>query len=337
MTTTTLTGPQKAATVLAQLGVQRAAQVLKSMSESEVVMLMTEMARLPQLDADVVVAVVGELVDGVSGMVAVSQGGVGAARTLLRERLGAARAEEVIDQFVSSGDGSPLLFLHRIESVQVAAFLSEEHPQTIAVVLVHLPSDHAAEVLGQMDGDLRVDVAERIATMGRITPEVVLDIATVLERKFATLLQAGAQGRLAAGGIASLVGILTNADRASEKQILAELEAIAPDVAEKVRNQLFVFDDVVALDDRTLQLLLRNVAPKELAVALKGVDGTVREKFLHNLSERAAQDLVEEIELLGPTRLSAVEAAQMQLVKTVREMEEAGEIVLLRRDDDLVV
>ena len=333
----TLTGPQKAATVLAQMGTQRAAQVLKAMSETEVVMLMTEMAQLPQLDADVVAQVVSEFVNGVTGMVAVSQGGIDAAKRLLRERLGAARADEIIDQFVSSGEGGPLLFLHRVEAVQLAAFLAEEHPQTAAVVLVHLPSDYAAEVLAHLDGRMRVDVAERIATMGRIAPEVVADLAAVLERKFATALQSGAQARLSSGGVPALVAILSNADRASEKQILSELEAIDPETAEKVRNQLFVFDDVVALDDRSLQRVLRNVVPKDLAIALKGVEEPVREKFLRNLSERAAQDLVEEIEILGPTRLSAVEAAQMQLVKIVREMEEAGEIVLMRGDDDLVV
>ena len=142
---------------------------------------------------------------------------------------------------------------------------------------------------------------------------------------------------MAAGGIPALVSILNNVDRASEKLILTELDALDPEVAEKIRNQLFVFDDVVALDDRTLQRVLRNVVPKDLAVALKGVDDSVRDKFLRNVSERASEDLLEEIEMLGPTRLSTVESAQMQLVKTVREMEEAGEIVLMRGDDDLVV
>jgi flagellar motor switch protein FliG len=334
---TTLSGPQKAATVLAQMDTQRAAQALKSMSESEVVLLMTEMAKLPQLDADVVAGVISEFVDSVQGMVAVSQGGVDAARNLLRERLGADRADEVLEQVFNAGGDGPLNLLHRIDPTQVAAFLAEEHPQTVAVVLVHLASDHAAEILSKMDEKLRVDVADRIATMGRIAPEAVQEIAVVFERKFATLLQPGSTTRLAVGGIPALVSILNNVDRASEKLILSELDEIDPEVAEKIRNQLFVFDDVVALDDRTLQRVLRNVVPKDLSVALKGVDDSVREKFTRNLSERAAVDLIEEIEMLGPTRLSTVESAQMQLVKAVREMEEAGEIVLMRGDDDLVV
>jgi flagellar motor switch protein FliG len=331
-----LTGPQKAATVLAQMDTHRAAVALKSMSESEVVMLMTEMAKLPQLDATVVANVIGEFLEGVNGMVAVQQGGAEAARALLKERLGADRADEVMEQVYGTIDG-PLMLLHRLDPLQVNAFLAEEHPQTIAVILVHVASDHAAEILGKMEEKLRVDVADRIATMGRIDPQVVQDIAAVFEKKFATLLQPGGATRMAAGGIPALVSILNNVDRASEKLILTELDALDPEVAEKIRNQLFVFDDVVALDDRTLQRVLRNVVPKDLAVALKGVDESVRDKFLRNVSERASEDLVEEIEMLGPTRLSTVETAQMQLVKIVREMEEAGEIVLMRGDDDLVV
>ncbi len=332
----TLTGPQKAATVLAQMDTHRAALALKSMSESEVVMLMTEMAKLPQLDANVVSDVIVEFLEGVNGMVAVQQGGAEAARALLKERLGADRADEVMEQVYVGVDG-PLMLLHRLDPLQVNAFLAEEHPQTIAVILVHLASDHAAEILGKMEEKLRVDVADRIATMGRIDPQVVQDIATVFEKKFATLLQPGGATRMTAGGIPALVSILNNVDRASEKLILTELDELDPEVAEKIRNQLFVFDDVVALDDRTLQRVLRNVVPKDLAVALKGVDESVRDKFLRNVSERASEDLVEEIEMLGPTRLSTVESAQMQLVKIVREMEEAGEIVLMRGDDDLVV
>jgi flagellar motor switch protein FliG len=331
-----LTGPQKAATVLAQMDTHRAALALKSMSESEVVMLMTEMAKLPQLDASVVSDVIGEFLEGVSGMVAVQQGGAETARALLKERLGADRADEVMEQVYGGVDG-PLMLLHKLDPLQVNTFLAEEHPQTIAVILVHLNSDHAAEILGRMEEKLRVDVADRIATMGRIDPQVVQDIAAVFERKFATLLQPGSVTRMAAGGIPALVSILNNVDRASEKLILTELDALDPEVAEKIRNQLFVFDDVVALDDRTLQRVLRNVVPKDLAVALKGVDDSVRDKFLRNVSERASEDLVEEIEMLGPTRLSTVETSQMQLVKIVREMEEAGEIVLMRGDDDLVV
>lgn len=334
---TTLTGSQKAAAVLAQMGTQRAAQVLKSMTESEVVTLMSEMAQLPPLDTTVIADVLGEFVTSVTALVSVGQGGVAAARKLLRERLGPVRAEEILEQFVAGSATRPLAFLNRIDPLQVVTFLVEEHPQTIALVLAHLPSDHAAAVLHNMDGHLRADVAQRIATMGRISPEVVSEIAEVLEHKFSVLLQIGGSSGFVIGGVSALVNILNNTDRGAEKQILAELEAADPELAEEIRNQLFVFDDVASLDDRTLQRVLRNIVPKDLAIALKGVDEMVREKFLRNLSERAAQDLVEEIDILGPIRLSAVEAAQALLVKTVREMEAAGEVVLARGADELVV
>ncbi len=334
--TPTLTGPQKAATVLAQMDTARAAQVLKSMSDAEVVTLMAEMAELPVLDHQMVSEVVGEFVETVIARTAYGRGGIDAARTLLRERLGSTRAEEVLEQLNANHSSAPLAFLNRIDPLQVANFLGDEHPQTLAVVLSNLPYDHAAEVLGNLGEQLRVDIARRIATMGHVSPEVVQQIAGVLELKL-SMLTSGNVISLSTGGVPTLVGILNNTDQTSERQILADLEAADPNLAEEIRNQLFVFDDVVQLDDRTLQRILRNIVPKDLAVALKGVDESVRDKFLHNMSERAALDVAEEIEVLGPTRLSAVETAQAQVVKTVRAMEASGEIVLARGEDDLVI
>lgn len=332
----TLTGPQKAAMVLAQMGTERASQVLRSMSESEVVALMAEMAQLPPLDKDVAHKVLIEFAETVAAQEAAGRVGIEAARKLLHERLGATRAEEVLGQLSANHSSAPLVFLNGIEPLQVANFLGDEHAQTIAVVLANLPYDHAAAVMRNLGEEQRVEVAQRIATTGRVSPEVIQQIADVLEHKLSMLVP-GSTDSLTTGGVPALVGILNNTERAAEKQILADLEAIDPALAEEVRNQLFVFDDVVNLDDRTLQRVLRNVVPKDLAVALKGVDDAVRDKFLRNLSERAALDLVEEIDVLGPTRLSAVESAQAQVVKTVRNMEAAGEIMLSRGEDDLLV
>ncbi len=332
----TLTSPQKAAVVLAQLDDVRATKVLKAMSESEVVELMAAMATLPALDATAVRAVLAEFVGQAAALLQVGQGGVEVARRLLRERLGAAKAEEVLQQFLQAGQSRPLAILQRIDPQQIISFIGDEHPQTVAVVLAHLPSDHAAQVLATLDDQLRTDVSRRIATMGRIAPDVVQTIATTLEQKLAAVLRAGVGPESEVGGVGSIVAILNQSDRASEKQILASLEESDPELAEKIRNEMFVFDDVVNLDDRTLQRVLRNVVPKDLAVALKGVDDEIRDKFLRNMSERAAQDLTDEIELLGPTRLSQVESAQQAVVKVVRELEATGEIVLARGDDEFV-
>src|SRR5579875_588042 len=334
--TGSLTGPQKAAVVLAQLDQARATKVLRAMSEAEVVALMSAMATLPPLDSAAVLDVLGEFTHQASALTQVGQGGIELARKLLRERLGPARAEEILEEFVQATSTHPLAFLKRIDPQQMAGFVGDEHPQTIAVLLAHLDAEHAAHVIAHLDPDLRTDVARRIATMGRLSPSVVQVLAEVLEQKLAPVLRAGVASTTEVGGVPSIVAILNQTERSSERQILAALEESDPDLAETIRNEMFVFDDVVGLDDRTLQRVLRNVVPKDLAVALKGVADEVRDKFLRNMSERAAADLTEEIELLGPTRVSQVEAAQAAVVRVVRELEASGEIVLARGDDEFV-
>ena len=335
--TTTLTGPQKAAVILAQLDDPRASKILRSLSESEVVDIMSAMATLPALDTNDVNKVFSEFATQASALVHVGQGGIEVARKLLQDRLGPQRADEVLEQFQQMVQSHPLAFLQQIDPQQIVSFISEEHPQTIAVVLAHLTPDHAAQVLAHVEETLRADVSRRIATMGRISPDVIGHLAAVLEQKLSRVIRTGVSGTQMVGGLSAIVAILNNSDRSAEKQILTDLETTDPELAEEIRNEMFVFDDVVNLDDRTLQRVLRNVVPKDLAVALKGVTDDVREKFMRNMSERAAQDLVDEIEVLGPTRISAVEAAQGAVVRVVRELETAGEIVLTRGDDELVI
>ncbi len=335
MSQATLTGRQKAAAVLAQIGTERATKVLRAMTEMEVVGLMEEMAKLPPLDAATVQELMTEFTHRAVALVTVGQGGPDAARKLLRERLGAARAEEILAQIEASATVRPLSFLQRIDPTQVASFLADEHPQTIAMVLAHLPPDFAAHVFRFLEEKLRAEVALRIARIGRVPSDVVQDVADLLERKLAMAVRAGGVG-LSVGGVPGLVGILNNSERSAEREILGEIEEIDPELAEEVRSQMFVFDDVANLDDRTLQRVLRNVVPKDLALALKGADEAVLAKFQRNMSERAGEDLIEEIEVLGPTRLSAVEGAQSAIVRTVREMEANGEIVLSRGDDEIV-
>ena len=336
MSPVVLSKPQKAAVVVAQLDAVHANKLLRSMSENEVVDLMSAVANLPALDTRDVEDVLHEFAGKASSLMKVGQGGLDIARKLLRERLGALRADEILDELVQSNRTHPLAFLHRIEPQQIVGFLNDEHPQLVAVVLAHLPADHAAEVLRHLDEEKRVDVARRIATMGKITPSVIQNMALILEKKLSSVLRAGGTSYTEVGGVSTIVGILSQSDRASEKQILSGLEDSDPDLAEEIRNEMFVFDDVTNLDDRTLQKVLRNIVPKDLAVALKGVSELVRDKFMRNISERAAQDLNEEIELLGPTRLSQVEAAQKAIVKIVRDLEAAGEITLARSDDEFV-
>jgi flagellar motor switch protein FliG len=334
--TAVLTGPQKAAVILAQLDTNRATRVLRAMSENEVVDLMSAMATLPALDPGAVREVLAEFSGQASALMQVGQGGVDTARKLLRERLGAGKADEVLQQFVQASYSHPLAFLHRLDPQQLVSAIADEHPQTIAAVLAHLPADQAAQVVAHMEEAMRMEVAKRIATMGRITPDTIRHVAEVLEKKLSTVLRSGMSSSTQVGGLPAIVAILNQTDRASEKLILSGLETSDPELAEEIRNEMFVFDDVINLDDRTLQRVLRNVVPKELAVALKGTGDDIRQKFLRNMSERAAEDLADEIELLGPTRLSTVEAAQGAVVRIVRELEASGEIVLARGDDEFV-
>lgn len=330
-----LTGTQRAAVVIAQLDEARATKVLRSMSEIDVVQIMGAMVGLPALEAEDVREVLQEFTNQAETFIQVAQGGIDVARKLLRDRLGD-RADEVLEDLVEERESHPLVFLHRIDVRQVGNLLSEEHPQTVAVILAHLPSESGAQILADMDEQTRVDIVRRLATMGRISPVAIRHLADVLEQKAASLMRAGASSASAVGGMSPTVAILNLTDRSTEKQILSKLEENDPVLAETIRNQMFVFDDLASLDDRSLQLILRHVVPKDLAVALKAGGEEIRNRFVRNMSERAAADLLDEIEVLGPTRMSQVESAQTAIVKIVRDLEAAGEIVLDRGDDEFV-
>ncbi|MDA8045454.1 MAG: flagellar motor switch protein FliG [Actinomycetota bacterium] len=331
-----LTGSQRAAIVIAQLDDDRAAKVLRSMSEIDVLEIMSAMVGLPALEPDEVTKVLQEFNSQAEHFLQVSQGGVDVARKLLRDRLGGDRAEEVLVDLVEDRDTHPLGFLQRIDVRQVGNLISEEHPQTIAVILAHLPADAAAQLLADMEESAKVDIVRRLATMRRVSPVAIRIVAEVLESEAAALLRTGAITTSAVGGMTPTIAILNLTDRVTEKQILTRLEQEDPALAESIRNQMFVFDDLAGLDDRSLQLILRHAVPKDLAVALKAGNDGIREQFLRNMSERASEDLQEEIESLGPIRVSQVESAQSAIVKIVRDLEAAGDIVLARGDDEYV-
>lgn len=330
-----LTGRQKAAAMLVQLGSDQATRVLREMSDVEVVELVGEVAKLPPLDVETVRDIVNEFVSAISLIRSVGQGGIEAARKVLRERLGSARAEELLSRLFGPSGSGPLTFLNSVAPSTAATFLSNEHPQTVAIVLAHLASENAAEIMSLLDDDLRAEVAKRIGRMTRVSPEVVRQAAEVLERRLSTFLETS--GSMATGGVQPLVNILNHSERQVEKQILNSLDERDPELAEEVRARLFTFEDIVMIEDRSLQLVLRHVNTKDLATALKGVVREVREKFERNMTARASAELDEEIQALGPIRLSVVEGAQADIVRVVRDLEAAGEIVMAREADELVV
>lgn len=332
---TSLTKSQQAAVIIAQLDEERAAKVLKNMSESEVIELMAQVARLPVMTAEDVESVVDELVLVAGSLTDVRQGGSDIAERLLRERLGASRAAQIMDELASVVADHPLAFINRIEPSQIVGFMSAEHPQLLAVVLAHINRDHAARVIERLDDDLRTEVARRVAKMGPLPPDVVRRVGAELDYRLSAFARSGG-GTSEVEGVSTIVGILSNADQATEKQILADLDERDPDIAEQIRNEMFVFDDVVQLDDATLQTVLRSVVLKNVALALKGKPDHIIEKFTRNISERAAEELLEDMTSLGPQRLSVVEGAEAAIVKLVRSLADAGTITIERGNDELV-
>ncbi|MDA8291445.1 MAG: flagellar motor switch protein FliG [Actinomycetota bacterium] len=332
---TSLTKSQQAAVIVAQLDEERAAKVLKNMSESEVIELMAQVARLPVMTTEDVESVIEELVLVAGSLADVRQGGSAIAERLLRERLGAARAAQIMDELQSVVADHPLAFINRIEPSQIVGFMSAEHPQLLAVVLAHINRDHAARVVERLDDELRTEVARRVAKMGPLPPDVIRRVGAELDYRLSAFARSGG-GTSEVEGISTIVGILSSADQATEKQILADLDDRDPEIAEQIRNEMFVFDDVVQLDDATLQTVLRSVVLKNVALALKGKPDHVIERFTRNISERAAEELLEDMTSLGPQRLSVVEGAEAAIVKLVRSLADAGTITIERGNDELV-
>lgn len=330
----TLTGPQKAAVLLLQMGKERSAKVLRSMRESEVAEIMAEIARLRNVDSVQVAEVLDEFGQMAEQKITFTSGGLELARSILEETLGQDQANEILERVTQGRLELPFEFLHRADPRQVLSFIEHEHPQTITLVLAHMPPDRAALVLSGLPEDLQRTVAHRLAVMDRTAPDVIEQVEHVLERRLSTVLQPSEMS--AVGGVQSLVDILNRSDRTTERLILESLERADPELVDEVRQRMFVFEDITQLDDRSVQLVLRQVDTKDLAVALKGVRSDVRELILRNMSERAAQNLVEEIDLLGAVRLKVVEEAQGGIVRVIRALEEAGQLVLNRSNDEFV-
>ena len=327
-----LSGAQKAAVLLVQLGKDKSAAVLKSLRESEVEEVLSEIARMKGVPTETVDAVFEEFQTLASARRYYAEGGMDFAREVLEATLGGDRAKELLDRMKASLVEMPFEFLRRADARQVLSFLQDEHPQTVALVLAHMRSDQAAIVLSGMPDDLQADVAHRVAVMETTSPDVVRRVEAILERKLSSVLQSSDSS--AAGGLKPLVDIINHADRATERLILEGLERRDPALAEEVRSQMFMFEDITTLDDRSVQLVLRSVDSKELATALKGVSTDVRGKIMANVSERAAANLADEIDLLGAVRLSTVEEAQAKIITTIRSLEESGQILLSRGDRD---
>lgn len=333
MSTALMTGTQKAALLLIQLGKDNAARVMQMLDESEIEELTTEIARLERVDASTAEQVLEEFYNASTGPRGlVGRGGMGLAQQLLEASVGRDKAADMIERLQTSLAGQPFEFLQYADARQVVGLLQGEHPQTIALVMAHLRAEHASQIMSGLSPEVQAEVAHRIALMERASPDVVSLVAENLQRKASAVLTTTESS--AVGGVQPLVEIINRADPSTEKAILEGLEKRDKDLADEVRSRMFVFADVTLLEDRAIQLVLRGVEMSSLATALKGASEEVKQKILTNLSERARENLVEEIDLLGPVRMSVVEEARSSVVQAIRQLEETGQIVIRREGED---
>jgi flagellar motor switch protein FliG len=320
-----LSGTRKAAILLIALGSDTAAAVLRHLSPEEIEELTVEIARLRDVPADLLDAVIADFADLAGARSYLLQGGIQYARDTLERAVGAPRAKEILERLPGPVLAPPLAMLQRVDPSHLAEFLRREDAQTCAVILAHLDPPQAAQVLSELPPDLRVPVVERLASLETTSPEVLKGIEQVLERRLAALSIAQAP---AAGGPRAAAELLNRTERAVEKQVFEGLEISSPGLAEQIRALMVTFDDLVRLDDRGMRRLLAEVDQKDLALALKAASERVRQRIFANLSERAQTMLRQELDFLGPVRLRDAEEAQTRIVRRVRALEEAGEIVL---------
>lgn len=330
-----LTGKQKAATLLIALGQEVAADIFRHLKDEEIEQLTLEIARLHKVDSNTKDSVYDEFNQLMLAQQYISQGGLNYAKELLQKALGEDKALHIITKLTSSLQVKPFDFIQRTEPSQILNFISGEHPQTIALIISYLPSDKAGMIISELPPERQADIAKRIALMDRTSPEMIREVERVLERKLSSIV---GQDYTSTGGLDALVEILNNVDRGTEKTIMETLEDQEPELAEEIKKRMFVFEDIILIDDRGIQQILRSIDNKELSLALKGSSEEVAQKILKNMSKRAAETLREDMEYMGPVRVKDVQEAQQKVVNVIRKLEEDGEIVISRGgDDELIV
>ncbi len=329
-----ITGKQKAATLLIALGQDVAVDIFKHLKDEEIEQLTLEIARLHKVDSATKDKVYDEFNQLMLAQQYISQGGLNYAKELLQKALGEDKALSIITKLTSSLQVKPFDFIQKTEPSQILNFISGEHPQTIALIVSYLPPDKAGLVISELPPERQADIAKRIALMDRTSPEMIREVERVLERKLSSIV---GQDYTSTGGLDALVEILNNVDRGTEKTIMEALEDQEPDLAEEIKKRMFVFEDIILIDDRGIQQMLRSVDTKDLSLALKGSSEEVSSKILKNMSKRAGEALKEDMEYLGPVRVKDVQEAQQKIVNIVRKLEEDGEIIISRGGEDDVI
>jgi len=330
-----LNGVQKAAILLITLGPEKASKVFKHLKEDEIEQLTLEIANTRSVSQSLKEEVLDEFYEVCLAQQYIAEGGIGYAKDLLEKALGSEKAMEVIGKLTASLQVRPFEFIRKIDASQILNFIQEEHPQTIALILSYLSTGQASTIISSLPQDKQADVAKRIAQMDRTSPDVIKEVERVLERKLSSLAN---QDYTLAGGVDAIVEILNTVDRGTEKHIMETLEIDEPELADEIRKKMFVFEDILTLDDRSIQRVLREVDNNELAVALKSANEDVQNAIFNNLSKRLATMIREDMDFMGPVRMKDVEEAQQKIVNIIRKLEDSGEIVTSRGGgDELVV
>jgi len=330
-----LTPKEKAAILLICLGRDYSAQIYRHLSEEEIEQLTLTITSIRRVDTDTKESVVNEFYEICMAQQYISEGGIEYARQLLDKALGQQKAIELISKLSSSLQVRPFDFVRKADPAQIINFVQNEHPQTVALILSYLDPRQAATVVSELPHEYQTEVVGRIATMGATSPEYIMEAERILERRL-SMLSSGDQ--YITGGIESVVDLLNNVDRTTERFILEGLEERDPELADTIRARMFVFEDITKLNNQTIQRVLREVDNSELALALKLTSAEVSTVIFNNVSKRMKDMLREDMEFMGPVRMRDVEEAQQRIVNIIRRLEETGEIVVARgKEDELVV
>ncbi|MBS5932884.1 flagellar motor switch protein FliG [Anaerosporobacter mobilis DSM 15930] len=329
-----ISGVQKAAILLIALGPEKSANIFKHLKEDEIEQLTLEIANTRSISQTVKDDVLDEFYEICLAQQYIAEGGIGYAKELLEKALGAEKARDVIGKLTASLQVRPFEFIRKTDASQLLNFIQDEHPQTIALILSYLSSSQSAAIISSLAPDKQADVAKRIAQMDRTSPDVIKEVEKVLERKLSSLVN---QDYTIVGGVDSIVDILNTVDRGTEKHIMETLEIEEPELADEIRRKMFVFEDILSLDDKSIQRVLREVDNNELAVALKGSNEEVQTVIFNNLSKRLSAMIKEDMDFMGPIRMKDVEEAQQKIVNIIRKLEDSGEIIISRGGGDEIV
>lgn len=327
-------GKEKAAMLLISLGPEKSAEIFKHLKEEEIEQLTLEIANIRTVTPEDKEKVMDEFYQICLAQEYIAEGGINYAKDILEKALGTQKALDVINKLTVSLQVRPFDFVRKADPAQLLNFIQNEHPQTIALILAYLKPQQASIVLSALPQDKQADVARRIALMDRTSPEVIKEVERVLEKKLSSLVT---EDYTAAGGVQSIVDILNSVDRGTEKFIMETLEIENTDLAEEIKKRMFVFEDILSLDNRSIQRFLREVDNSQLAIALKGSTEEVQKIIFANMSKRLVEMIKEDLEFMGPVRIKDVEEAQQKIVNIIRKLEDAGEIVISRGGGDEII